>query len=135
RALGTHPVSRTPRSPGRPRSWSALPSRHPGSLRSAPEPAALASTSPTETHPCSPEERGARAWCLASRACVAPSNERTAMLRTIRLAPLVAVLLALALPALAATTEPQPDTMLVHHPEIVISATRTQRNQVDIPNG
>ena len=34
----------------------------------------------------------------------------------------------------AAETEQQPDTLLYQHPEIVVSATRTQRRQEEVPN-
>ena len=56
-----------------------------------------------------------------------------------RLAPvslLVLALLACAAPAIAAdAADSQADTLLVQHPEIVVSATRTPRAQLDLPNG
>jgi outer membrane receptor protein involved in Fe transport len=54
------------------------------------------------------------------------------MLRTIRKL-LPALCLATGLPAVAAAQEPA-DTLLVPGPEVVVSATRTPRNQVDVPN-
>jgi iron complex outermembrane receptor protein len=49
--------------------------------------------------------------------------------------PALGLLAALALPALAAEAAGRPpDTLLVQHPEIVVSATRTQRRQTELPN-
>lgn len=47
---------------------------------------------------------------------------------------LPAAVLALAVPALAADVRDPADTLVVRSPEIVVSATRTPRNQVDVPN-
>ena len=57
------------------------------------------------------------------------------MLRSIRTRLLIAALAALPLPAAAAgPPAEQTDTLLVQHPEIVVSATRTVRDQRDVPN-
>ena len=54
------------------------------------------------------------------------------MSRLTRESLVVVGLLALAVPAVAAETpDAQRDTLLVHHPEIVVSATRTPRQQVE----
>lgn len=57
------------------------------------------------------------------------------MPRTIRIVWLAAAAIALPLAAWAADAPAtQSDTLLYQHPEIVVSATRTQRQQVDVPN-
>lgn len=57
------------------------------------------------------------------------------MPRWIRTSGLILALAALAAPARAAEPpDSQTDTLLVQHPEIVVSATRTPRDQVDVPN-
>ena len=57
------------------------------------------------------------------------------MFRPIRESLLLAGLVALSLPAAAAESpNPSTDTLLVRHPEIVVSATRTARNQTNVPN-
>jgi iron complex outermembrane recepter protein len=57
------------------------------------------------------------------------------MFRSIRQGLALAALLSLPAIAFAAeSSDPQKDTLLVKHPEIVVSATRTPRNQLNIPN-
>jgi iron complex outermembrane receptor protein len=58
------------------------------------------------------------------------------MRSSLRTRLLIAALAALPLTAQAAEPPRQPtDTLLVQHPEIVVSATRTVRDQVNVPNG
>jgi outer membrane receptor protein involved in Fe transport len=57
------------------------------------------------------------------------------MLRSIRRGLLAAALLAWPVPAFTAPAlEPQTDTLVVQHPEVVVSATRTPRDPVNVPN-
>lgn len=53
------------------------------------------------------------------------------MIRPFRMSLLFMALVSFPLPLLAAD---EPDTMVVQHPEVIVSSTRTKRDQVNVPN-
>src|SRR5262249_10702415 len=79
-----------------------------------------------------PDSGEARAALSPERAhCVQPRG--AAMLRSIQIGLFLIALVAFSPPALAAeTSDSRSDTLLVRHPEVVVSATRTPRNQVNV---